>query len=166
MVVGGTGDFFGVADHVLVMDSYTAVDATERAKEIARGGKDSVTAAAAQFTKPTKHRVATNLASNGKVKVLTRNVISYGDTEIDLGAQEQIISEAQNRAIVGALTHLSAKGSATTLPSTLGNLETTLDNQGLDVLAPGQFNGSLMRPRMFEVAAAINRHRKAHIEQK
>ena len=34
IVVGGTGDFFDVADTVLVMDSYHCVDATERAKQI------------------------------------------------------------------------------------------------------------------------------------
>ena len=35
MVIGGTGDYFDVADNVLVMDSYMCLDATERAKTIA-----------------------------------------------------------------------------------------------------------------------------------
>jgi len=35
VVVGGAGDYFDVADTVLLLDNYTVVDVTERAKQIA-----------------------------------------------------------------------------------------------------------------------------------
>jgi predicted ABC-class ATPase len=34
LVIGGAGDYFDVADHVLLMDCYKCEDATERAKQI------------------------------------------------------------------------------------------------------------------------------------
>merc|ERR1712238_374007 len=43
MVIGGTGDYFDVADNVLVMDSYKCYDATERAKAIVASSAKSST---------------------------------------------------------------------------------------------------------------------------
>nr|WP_306301216.1 ABC-ATPase domain-containing protein [Thalassobacillus sp. C254] len=39
LVVGGSGDYFEVADKVVMMDEYTPVDVTEKAKEIAKDSK-------------------------------------------------------------------------------------------------------------------------------
>jgi len=36
------------------------------------------------------------------------------------------------------------------------HLNEILDREGLDALTNGQFDGSLARPRVFEIAAAIN----------
>ena len=36
------------------------------------------------------------------------------------------------------------------------HLNEILDREGLDALTNGQFDGSLARPRAFEIAAAIN----------
>ena len=39
------------------------------------------------------------------------------------------------------------------------HLNEILDREGLDALTNGQFDGSLARPRVFEISAAINRLR-------
>lgn len=36
LVIGGSGDYFEVADHVIAMDSFTASDLTDKSKAIAK----------------------------------------------------------------------------------------------------------------------------------
>ena len=170
MVVGGTGDFFDVADHVLVMDTYHCADATERARQIAaehsrRGNEPQPTAT---FVLPAGDRAPEPSALNpgGKVKVLARNVIAFGDTEIDLSALEQLVSDSQANAIAHALQWLASNAPPGNLASALAALERSVDDEGLNVLARGQFNGSFMRPRLLEIGAAINRLRRAAIKKR
>lgn len=41
LVVGGTGDYFDVADNVIMMDCYKCLDVTERAKQIVASSSQS-----------------------------------------------------------------------------------------------------------------------------
>jgi predicted ABC-class ATPase len=165
LVVGGTGDFFSVADHVLVMDHYRCEDATARAHSIVQQSREKITAPPAHFG-PIRPRgiLSSQLTVNEKVKVLARNIILYGSTEIDLSLTEQIVSSFQANAIAYALQHLSQSSDlATSMSARLDALEKRLDHGPLDeVLAPGKFHGELMRPRKLEVGAAINRLRRNH----
>jgi predicted ABC-class ATPase len=167
LVIGGTGDFFHAADQVIVMDCYRAVDATARAKLIV--DEDPTVIPQANFTFPAAVRspIAKLLDPQGKTKVLARNVITFGDTEIDLSAQEQIVSENQANAIASALKKISQKniGPGDSLKSTLLGYSDAVDRSGLDFVAPGEFNGSFMRPRIYEVGAAINRLRRDCIKK-
>jgi predicted ABC-class ATPase len=166
LVVGGTGDFFAVADKVLVMDAYQCHDATDRARAIvAEQQKDghSSLAPVASFVALHNDRILVPRAwePGGKIKVLARNVVAFGDTEIDLSSLEQLTSAAQANAIAFALEWLSHHAeSGTNLMSALRALERAIDDNGLTVLAPGQFNGSFVRPRLLEITGAINRLRR------
>jgi predicted ABC-class ATPase len=169
MVIGGTGDFFDVADHVLVMDCYRCRDATARAREIvaqhrAAGEPTTILAPFAPIRE--RHLLSNVLQPNGKVKVQTRNVISYGETDLDLSALEQIVSNSQANGISSALQTLAAAGGDAPLRSALESLDRLIDSNGLDALAPGQFNGGLMRPRLLETGGAINRLRRDFIKQR
>jgi len=170
LVVGGTGDYFAVADHVLVMDAYRCEDATERARRIvAQSSRDSSRPPNAPFVAPTGNRVLvpTALQPGGKIKVLARNVVAFGDTEIDLSSMEQLVSSAQANAIAHALEWLSTQApSSSNLASALAALEQSIDDNSLGVLAPGQFNGTFMRPRLLEIAGAINRLRRDAIKKR
>jgi predicted ABC-class ATPase len=176
MVIGGLGDYFHVADKVLVMDSYQCVDATERAKEIVA----TAAAAACKNDDPTcqqdvtfqtirnRRAVLNKLDPAGKVKTVRKGIISYGETEIDLTSVEQIVSASQTSAIASCLQNVATTGATNSNGSTsllclqdqLQALDRALDQQGLDVLAPGQYNGGLTRPRLLEVGAAVNRIRR------
>jgi predicted ABC-class ATPase len=176
MVIGGLGDYFHVADKVLVMDSYQCLDATERAMEIVAAG-----AAASNIDAPSRqqdvafqtirnrHAVVNKLDPAGKVKTLRKGIVSYGETEIDLTSVEQIVSASQTSAIASCLQKLAttttntSSGSASLplcLRDQLEALDRALDQHGLDILAPGQYNGGLTRPRLLEVGAALNRIRR------
>ena len=166
LVIGGTGDYLDVADHVLVMDSYHCQDASSRAKEIVNNfGGSTVPGDASSsplcvasarlriMTRPTQIR------PNGKVKISRTGLISYGDTEIDLTSVEQIVDVSQTRAIANFLQKVGASSEGSSLRDALQSIEEALDQHGLETLAPGQFHGGLTRPRLLEAGAALNRLR-------
>lgn len=115
------------------------------------------------------------LEPTGKVKVPNHNSIVYGNEEIDVSALEQIISgKAQVNAIAAALQAMAnleqsiSKGEMWTLLEALQHLEALLteqrNDQGLDAWTPaGQFNGSMVRPRLIEIAGAVNRLRRQNL---
>lgn len=167
LVVGGTGDFFQAADQVIVMDSYQAVDATARAKQIAQS--DPSDTPSSSFIAPSSVRmpVVKLFDPDGKAKVLARNIISFGDTEIDLSFQEQLVSANQANAIVASmkkLSHLDVQPNSS-LKDTLSEYLAAIDRDGLDFMARGAFDGTFIRPRLFEIGAAINRLRRNCIKQ-
>lgn len=172
LVIGGTGDYFDVADYVLMMDSYHCQDATERAKTIvAKFG--STATALDESEKPLCVTSASprgipqpaKMQPNGKVQVSRTGLISYGETEIDLTAVEQVVSTSQTNAISNILQKVAATSEATSLRDALQSIDEEMDNKGLNTLAPGQFHGGLTRPRMIEAGAAINRLRLHTISQ-
>ena len=168
LVIGGTGDYFDVADNVLVMDSYKCVDATEKAKMIVAHSKKSsaLPHMASQSNvfrslKGTRSINGNAFDPNGKVKTMTRDQISFGETELDLRCLEQLVSKAQTTAIANALQQfpkVCKKGQS--FKETLHEMENYINDEGLDYLTPGQFHGQMARPRLFEIAGAINRLRR------
>jgi predicted ABC-class ATPase len=167
LVIGGAGDYFDVADHVLLMDCYKCEDATERAKQIvaecdkSSGSQPSFEAVPFGAIRQ-RYPTMKEFSPAGKVRVTRRGIISYGETELDLTGLEQIVSTSQTNAISAALQSLPSSETApgVTLYDALKALDGTIDDIGLDVLAPGHFNGALARPRLLEIAGAVNRLRQ------
>lgn len=167
MVIGGTGDYFDVADNVLVMDSYMCLDATERAKTIAASSTKSSalphTASQCVKFRPTKSKRFINgnsFVPNGKVKTISQNSIVFGETELDLSCLEQLVSKAQTTAILAALQRLPEQTKGRSLTDTLEQLGKLIDKEGVASLTPGQYHGGMARPRLYEIAGAINRLRR------
>lgn len=165
LVVGGAGDFFEPADNILVLDCYKCDDMTQKAKEIVVNANSSCSSECLPARKeflPSRPRclIGNKIAANGKVKVLSRERISYGDSEIDISFVEQVVVKSQTAGILNALQYLSSQNDSNrTLKDSLFSLEKKLDNEGVSSLAPGQFNGGISRARSLEIAAAINRLR-------
>jgi predicted ABC-class ATPase len=176
LVVGGTGDFFDVADHVILMDSFSCKDATTLVQHIVQKHQNN-DLAAPRITSPflpirQRYPIPKNMFSHGKVKVLARNIISYGDAEIDLSMAEQIISKFQANAIASILQYVARTGNQNvTAPTrsvneTLEEVERAMNEGSFEFLAPEQLNGSFIRPRKLEMGAAINRLPKNCIQQR
>ncbi|CDI77676.1 hypothetical protein, conserved [Eimeria acervulina] len=118
MVIGGSGDFFEVADVVLQFDKYEAFNVTKQAKEIARQFASN-SAATFQLQTPLSHAnvpfgavreravVEHCLRPNGKVKVGGTRSIAYGTTTIDVSGVEQLIEASQTRAIACFIQQLA-----------------------------------------------------------
>jgi predicted ABC-class ATPase len=167
LVIGGVGDYFDVADNVIMMDCYKCLDVTERAKQIVATSAESklphTASACVPFRKfHSRYPIGSVYSANGKVKVYSRSSMSYGETELDLSGLEQIVTQSQTTAISQALQRLPsiATDRNNTLCQVLEALDKVVDEGGLDVLAPNQFHGGMARPRRFELAGAINRLRR------
>lgn len=174
LVMGGSGDYFSVASHVIMMDSYRCLDKTAEAMAIARecsSGESSsaLTLALGQPFGPLSRRIPQSgaLLTSGKVGARGKGRIQYGDHEVDVAAVEQLVEVGQTRAIAAAMRLLGdriQKGRAkpASLRELVEEVEGMMDGavDGMDALEPTMVAvGNMVRPRTFELAAAINRFR-------
>ncbi|TDH74272.1 hypothetical protein CCR75_006349 [Bremia lactucae] len=166
LVIGGAGDYFSVADHVIMMDSYEPRDVTVEAKRIASEHREVSQIADfgnLQSRIPSRH----GFEINGKVVSRGLDKIQYGEVDLDLSAVEQIVEASQVRAIADAIQKArSLMDSKRTLNEILDELEREINQMGsLDVVGSHKKFGFYTRPRKLELAAAINRLRTATMTQ-
>jgi len=171
LVIGGSGDYFSVADHVLMMDCYNCHEVTLKAKDICvnEASKSSPQKAKKADGTPKAFGSIVNRYPNPKafethqrVAVRAQTVISYGDVELSLAGLEQIISSLQTETIARAMKMVPKFSTGDkTLFDVLESFDEKIEKEGLtEVLAPGQFHGGMAKIRKFELAAAMNRLRK------
>jgi predicted ABC-class ATPase len=175
LVIGGSGDYFDVADSVVMMDAYVPQDVTLRAKAIAAEHAGQLPSEererlVRQRQVPFGPRTArvpfgASFRVEGKCVARGKDKIQYGsEVDLELSAVEQLVEVSQTRAISDAMRHLcatAAMANGATLRQVLAACELALDEQGLDAIAPFAHVGNYARPRRFELAAAINRFRGA-----
>jgi predicted ABC-class ATPase len=165
--MGGSGDYFDVADAVIMMDAYTPHDVTATVREIIQKHETKRLEEGGTHFGPVAGRTPRTRsfdASRGKrdvkIDVKGLHTLIYGTTTIDLSGLEQLVDTSQTRAIGDIILYYSRKyaGREYTLHDGLERLFAELDNRGLDLLSSRKF-GNYAMPRIFEVAAAINRMR-------
>ncbi len=175
LVVGGAGDYFDVADMVVMMDEYLPCEVTGKVREITKKYPSQRREEGGRIFGSPGHRIpvpgSINPRGGKKVKVRPRGLqrLQFGRDDIDLGGLEQLVSKGQTRAIgdmiVYALKNKVIDGRRS-LKEILDYLEEQLDNHGLEVISP--FNspeGNYHRPRSLEVGAALNRLRSLKIKE-
>ena len=152
-----------------MMDNYQCLDVTERAHGISPPLPPSKTVSFGPITP--RYPKGASFSPNGKVRVRTKHVIDYGSIgELNLSGLEQIVTIGQTNSIIAILQKLPAfmeekrQQKSSLRPMSLGEwleeLNSFVNQRGLnDAYAPGQFNGNLVRPRIYEIAGAINRLR-------
>jgi len=179
LVMGGCGDYFEVADCVIMLRAFRPRDVTHEARAVAADqptGRRVETASALTGITERIPLPGSFDASRGRreVKIDAKDIdrIRFGDEDIDLRSVEQLVDRSQTRA-VGHAIHLATRrfmdGEAT-LREVLDRLEEFFDRESLDALdpfhRPGRHPGNFARPRRFEIAAAINRLRSLRVEQR
>jgi predicted ABC-class ATPase len=172
LVMGGCGDYFEVADTVIMMREYLPQEVTAEARRVAG---DHATGRRMESSPSPEWNLSRTPAPNSfdpsrgrkrvKVDAKARDQILFGTHMIDLRGVEQLVDSSQTRA-VGLAIHLAADrfmDGKKALKEILDELEVYLDAKGLDLLDPfhrsERHPGSFARPRKFEIAAAINRLR-------
>lgn len=167
LVMGGSGDYFEVADTVIAMENFQPQDVTAAARAIAaqhindrlaEGGENFGTITPRiplpESIDPSRGRKAVRL------KVRDVDEVAFGSEDIDLSAVEQIVEQGQLRAIAAAIVY--AKGrylqGRCTLAEILQQVMADIEAGGLDILSEFP-QGDLVRFRRFELAAALNRLR-------
>jgi predicted ABC-class ATPase len=167
IVMGGSGDYFEVADTVIMMDNYKPEDATvdamrikdelpiNRTREVSSKFKFKNRYPANESIKPFKGRKL-------KLDVRGRHTILFGVESIDLSQVEQLMDTSQTRAIAFSINHAQTyMDGKHSMKDVMGMIEQEIDRNGLDILAPSgrKYPHNLARPRTFEFIAALNRLR-------
>lgn len=167
LVMGGSGDYFDVADTVIAMENYQPDDVTEKAKAIALATRtERLPEGGNQFGQITPRIPLPESIdpSRGQrqVKLNVRDVdeVLFGTEEIDLSAVEQIVEAGQLRAIASAIVYAKEHyiDGRCTLPEMLDRVMVDIESEGLDTLS-NLPEGDLVLFRRFELAAALNRLR-------
>jgi len=165
LVMGGTGDYFDVADNVIAMENYMPKDVTRRAKSIAeKMPVERINEGGEEFGRVYRRRIFLKSLdpSKGKrsVNIKTRrtNHMGFGKEEIELHAIDQLIDPGQLRAIAEAIIHFKKDPESRELPlaDILLKLDQQIKEDGLSSLSE---RGDLVYFRPYEIAATINRHR-------
>ncbi len=171
LVMGGSGDYFEVADTVIFMDSYVPKIVTERAQQIAAADPSKRTPeATAGFGKPTPRiplPEGFNPYRGQRIKVRGRGVegVQFGQENIDLDDVEQVVDPSQSEGIANLLLYAVNRGyfdGRSPLLQVLEKIYADISARGLDVIAPyggGRHPGDYALPRLQDSAAAINRLR-------
>lgn len=166
LVIGGSGDYFDVADCVICMVEYKPTDMTGEARAIAEKYKAERKPEGGEHFGPVTKRIPLAGSfdpSKGRkaVKISPKGlkIILFGVHPIDLGGIEQIVDTSQTRAIGEAINYaVKHMDGRRTLAEIVDSVLRDVEEKGLDVLNPrpvGDFAGF----RKLELAAAINRLR-------
>ncbi|MGK7918266.1 MAG: ABC-ATPase domain-containing protein [Prochloraceae cyanobacterium] len=167
LVMGGSGDYFDVADTVIAMDNFEPQDVTAQAKAIAQQHINQRTLEGGQNFGKITARVPLPESidpSRGrrevKLKVRNTDEVAFGTQDIDLAAVEQIVDTGQLKAIASAIVYAKEKylDKKRTLPEILTLVIADIEAEGLDVLTDFP-QGDLALFRRFELAAALDRLR-------
>ncbi|CAD5967592.1 putative protein MJ1628 [Planktothrix tepida] len=173
LVMGGSGDYFDVADTVIAMENFQALELTAKAKEIAREYSTGRTLEGGEAFGVIRPRIPISESldpSRGRwdVRIKVRDVdeVLFGSEDIDVSAVEQIVSKDQLRAIAAAMVYAKQNyiNGEKTLPQILDAVMQDIVAKGLDVITPFP-QGDLAIFRRFELAAAINRIRTLEVKQ-
>ncbi|TVR04494.1 MAG: ATPase [Deltaproteobacteria bacterium] len=172
LVLGGSGDYFDIADHVLAMHHYRAADVTDRAHAIARAHpRQRAPEGGPRFGPITPRRpdpASIDPSTDRRdVRVRTRGTdeLTLGDTPIDVAAVAGLAHPDQLEAIAAALVHARGRhlDGRHTLREAAERLLDEIDREGLDTLDVRR-RGDLARFRVQDFAAVLNRLRTLGVE--
>lgn len=172
LVMGGSGDYFDVADCVIQMKNFNPSDVTKEAREVA---KKISTGRAEEggplFVKP-KARAPLgrwidpkNEYGHFRISAPEQSKLIFGKIKVDLSDVEQIVDSAQLNAIGRAILHAKKyMDGETEFENIIGKTVEDIGVKGLDLL-DSNLTGDLAQFRGLELAATINRIRSLEIKR-
>ncbi len=171
VVVGGSGDYFDIADTVIAMKEYLPVEVTGDAREIARHLPTERQSEGGPWVRPRARAPVPSSISTRRgrrsvsIKVRSRDRVAFGRDTVELGAIEQIVEEAQTRGMAQALVWARDSIIDGTLPVGEAAREVVreISRGSLAEVHPYRI-GELAAFRPFELAAFLNRLRTLETE--
>lgn len=175
LVVGGSGEYFDIADLVIMMDEYVPKDVTNEAKDIAKSyerKRENVEHEA--FGEVSQRTLRKDsfpaLGRDMRIKVRNKECISYGKSDIHLAYLEQLMDYNQTNCIGVMLEYIVSEilekqgKSELSLMEAVELLYRKIEKQGLGSISPyTRHSGNLVLPRKYELCGAINRFRELKI---
>jgi len=172
LIVGGSGDYFDVANHVIMMDEYVPKDVTEKAKEIAKTDENK-----REFSSNDKFQGVTqriplkkSFSQSGKLdktKAKGKHSILYGKELIDISGLDQLVDDSQTNCIAVMIDYFKNKvlDEKLTLSQAADRIYERIEKEGLDSISSYTGHpGNLALPRKQEFCGAVNRYRKLKIK--
>lgn len=172
LVIGGSGDYFDVADHVIGMEAYRPYERTAEAQAIASQFASQRQPHHANSFANLRSRVVNPRSidpSKGRrdSSIKTRNVhtIQFGMETIDLSAVSQLVDSSQTRAIADAIWYAQQNylDGKRPLSEVLALVMGDIEKRGLRVIN-GRTRTDYAAFRIFELAAAVNRLRSLRVK--
>jgi hypothetical protein len=166
LVVGGSGDYFDVADRIIAMRDYSPAEVTTEAKQIAAAQPTQRTRAGGVWA-TVRERVPQPDSidpSRGRrdvdIKARTEERVMFGGAEVELSAVEQLVEPAQARAIANAIATVRHRALDGRRPirAVLDAVDALQDEAGLDAFQPHPA-GEFAAFRRYEFSAFLNRIR-------
>lgn len=182
LVAGSSGAFFHIADTVIQMDNYHAVDITSQVKSLLNE-YPVLSNGTLPFTAPKSHRIMTKDSQGTpkrrdyrtgavknddndilKVKVLTSDSFMIGKQTVDLRYVEQLTDSGQTAALAlllkYAVEHLI--DGKKTVSMIVDELCRMYEHNGFSTFLDGRpLCGGYTMPRPQEIAACFNRYRRS-----
>ncbi len=169
LVMGGSGDFFATADHVLMLDNYLVKDLTIEAHALAEKSPNSegISDRIMPSTSRTPEKGCLspkNKMGRVKIQAFGTRALRYGSEEIDLSRIEQLVDRGQLQTIGYLIHHCQQHPSIEQqeMAQTLEDIVRQIETEGLDSITPYTM-GTLAMPRLHELAATINRMRNLRL---
>ena len=172
LIIGGSGDYFDVANHVIMMDEYVPKDVTKKAKEIAKSDGNK-----REFSPNDKFQGITqriplkkSFSQSGKLdktKAKGKYSILYGKELIDISGLEQLVDDSQTNCIAVMIDYFKNKvlDEKLTLSQATDRIYEKIEKDGLDSISSYTGHpGNLALPRKQEFCGTVNRYRKLKIK--
>lgn len=172
LIIGGSGDYFDVANHVIMMDEYVPKDVTKKAKKIAKSDENK-----REFSSNDKFQGITqriplkkSFSQSGKLdktKAKGKYSILYGKELIDISGLEQLVDDSQTNCIAVMVDYFKNKvlDEKLTLSQAADRIYEKIEKEGLDSISSYTGHpGNLALPRKQEFCGTVNRYRKLKIK--
>jgi len=172
LALGGVGDYFEVADHVIQMINYHPQDVSTQAKKIIRDHPTKRIKEDAEYPIEPKARIplaqsVDPISEYKKWRLYTTEVknLHFGCNKIDLTDLEQLLELSQTKAIgfsmLYARKYMDGKK---TLKQVIDLVMADVEENGLDILSEN-ISGHFAQFRAFELAFTLNRMRSFNVKQ-
>lgn len=170
IVVGSSGEYFKVADKVIMMDEYKVYDVTEKAKSLVANDLDDKDKCPSISNNRILLRKSFNEGPKGiKIKVFDKDKFLYNKCEVDLRALEQLVHSSQTRAIGEIFKYIKYNicDDKLSIIECVEKAYDIIDKKGLEGISSLKGHpGNLALPRKYEVIGALNRFRELKINSK
>ncbi len=172
IVMGGSGDYFRLADVVIGMIEYVPHDLTAQAHQIV---KDNPSSQDFDVVSPSEiQRIPASgvlNASKGKrpidIKIEDLLYMRFGVHKVQVAAVEQLVHPSQLRAI-GYAIHYAGRyiDGRRSIMEICRQVLADIREKGLDCLSDREARGDFAEFRIYEMAATLNRFRALRVEQR
>lgn len=172
IVMGGSGDYFSLADAVIGMIEYRPHDLTSQAHQIVKENPSPKPFDAAPPSEVPRIPVPNILsASKGKrpvdIRIDELLYMRFGIHKVQVGAIEQLVHPSQLRAI-GYAIHYAGRymDGNRSIKEICRLVLADIQERGLDCLSDREARGDFAEFRNYELAATLNRFRDLRVKQR